>query len=378
MGLIVKLEFENGERTVEIDSNKKISFLDYDIDYDILMASMGDDETHEYKFYAKYSNEGLSALMHSYYLWDSHDHYKHPYHQDWTKTFVEAIEKQGVEVFGRGISDKEIARIIFDEYQDADNFMEFVNTFATEEEIAKWVTGWLGEAIREDNDSGTMAEILAHYLNIDDVEIELERNMYGADDHLWENTEQYFVTLKIFGEEIFKWSYITKYTISNPVTFDGFVQDDDDGYYESSDVWARERAESVVNDLGLAIPEIEKPDPPDHPTSDKNGEFAVLYIFGSEYSWDNKQDTWELVPYKTKRDAENAVELSGEIFEDQGDRDKYADKEDTFEMKILRRLTKEELAEREMARRQETLFEEQEEEDEWKEEWALLEPEETP
>lgn len=74
---------------------------------------------------------------------------------------------------------------------------------------------------------------------------------------------------------------------------------------------------------------------------------------------------YRVVPYKEMYEVDSAIELSEDLFDEQGDK-KHV------KMTILRRLTSGEQREREMEKRQEQLFE-AEEEPEWCDEWTPLE-----
>ena len=364
MGLVVELQFENGIRTVEIDDQNNIEFLDYNISYDETMAALGGEESDEVRFYRLFSEDGLDVMMQR--AWGRT---KARFSQDdciaWTLAFVKAIKEQGVEAFG-SLTEYDIAWKIFksDLSEDGGAFEEIVDSFASKETIAEWLIEWIKNAIsgsnRYQSDSHKIAEILKNYLEDGDVDVSVEEILYCNDDHSYENTECWRFRVDIKEKEVASWNEELQYRIWDPVGLSGGI-DYDRSDYDESNSDTREQAENVLSELGVEKPKIRDPEPPDHPETDPDGEFAVLYEFRAGYGDRDREYTNELVSYETRRQAEAAMEISEDMFKSDGN-------ENYVDMTIMRRLTPDE----KLARTQVDLFKKQVEHEEWEDEWTPL------
>lgn len=367
MGLIVELQFENGIRTVEIDDQNNIEFLDYNIAYDETMAALGGEESDEVRFYRLFPEDGLDVMMQR--AWGRT---KARFSQDdciaWTLAFVKAIKEQGVEAFG-SLTEYDIAWKIFksDLSEDSGVFEDIVDSFADKETVAGWLTEWLQNEISGSNryqgKSYKIAEILKNYLEDGDVAVSVEEILYCNDDRSYENTECWRFRIDIKDNEVASWNEELQYRIWDPVGLSGGVDHDHDGYDENNSD-TKDQAEGVLSELGVKKPEIRDPEPPDHPETDHDGDFAVLYEFGAGYGERQREYTKEFAPYATRRQCKDAIEISRDIFESDGN-------ENYVDMTIMRRLTPDEM----LLRTQVELFKKpakHEEREDWEDEWTPL------
>jgi hypothetical protein len=378
MGLILKLPFGNDIRKIEIDSEKNISFLDHDIEYDIAYMAMGGRESDEAKLFRLYEEMGPEAFMSTTPSeWSpSPDAFDKDTCRDWTLKFAQALNKQGVKKFGTRINDttKAHAEMIVQsglfEQDEFTGFSIYLNALADDEdEVVSWLVDWLKTAIenssRYEGDYEALASLINEYMDEDDVKVTVDEHLYCRDDASYENTQCWQYDLYVREESVYSWTVTRQSRIWNPVTFAGGEDTDyGDGDYE--EVAKQEHGESLANALSAPIPETSEPALPDHPESDESGNFAVLYEFGHDYSCYNKANEHEVIPYKTMYEADSAIELSGELFAECGD-------QNHVKMTILRRLTSDEKYERDMKERQGDFFDESEEEQEWHDEWTRLE-----
>jgi hypothetical protein len=380
MGLILKLPFEGGKRKIEVDSGRNIVFLDYDVAYEQAFAAMGGNESEEAKLARLYAARGVLAFMDPASSWrhDDPDSFDRDTCKDWTMRFVQALKKQGIEKYGTGrIADtlQDIARMIADsdlfEHDEFEGLKPYIDELADDEdEAVSWILAWLEEAVdnstRYEGSDGAFAKLLAEYLSDGDAVATVDEILYYGDDHSYENTDGWRFTISVRDQTLFSWTEARRAVIWNPVTFAG---GEDTDYQDESDVEKREKADSLADALGISIPDVREPELPDHPTSDEAGDFAVLYEFGDDYSCNDDRCSWEVVSYATQREADDAMELSGDIFNDMGD-------EGNVEMTLLRRLTPDEKYEHDMAKRQGGLFNEDEEPG-WHDDWTPWTPPES-
>ena len=378
MGLILKLPFGNDIRKIEIDSEKNISFLDHDIEYDIAYMAMGGRESDEAKLFRLYQTRGPVAFMDpaSSYRHEDPDSFERDTCKFWTMEFVKALKKQGIEKFGTGIGDtpKDIAEMIVNsglyEQDESGGLSTYLDVLADDEdEVVFWLVDWLKTAIenssRYEGNDEAIANLLNEYMDEDDIKVTVDEHLYCHDDASYENTQCWQYDLYVRDESVYSWTVTRQSRIWNPTTFSGGEDTDyGDGDYE--EVAKQEHGESLANALSASIPETSEPAIPDHPESDESGNFAVLYEFGHDYSCYNKANEHEVIPYKTMYEVDSAIDLSGDMFDEQGDK-KHV------KMTILRRLTPDEKYERDMKERQGDFFDESEEEQEWHDEWTLLE-----
>lgn len=291
MGLILRLPFENGVREIEIDSEKNIAFLGYDVNYDIAFKAMGGDESGEAKLFRLYQERGPIVFMDPSppYRYEDSGAFERDVCKDWTMKFVQAVRKQGIKKFGTGIGDahKDIAEMIVEsglfEQDEFDGLKIYLDVLADDDgEALEWLIDWLKVAIRnssryEGNDEA-LAHLINEYLSDDDVKVTVDETMYYRDDASYENTEHWQYDLYIRGEAVHSWTVTRQARIWNPVTFAGW-EDKDYGDSDEEELANQELGESLANILSASIPEVREPDLPDHPESDEAGDFAVLYEF---------------------------------------------------------------------------------------------------
>lgn len=325
MGLVVKLSFDEGDRLVEIDNYNNIRFLDFEIDYDLAMVEFGEEPTEEAILHREYQEKGLDAIIFS-----DNRHFQKFYCEDWTEAFVNAIQEQGAEEFASGLTNEAVAKMLYSHLMKEErDFMQLALRLAGEKPVIRWLIEDLKRLIDTDRDYqlDSYAWELGKLLNEGDVKVELEKYYaYGYEE--WEETLVGEYTLIIKGETITAWKHTLIIRIYDPVRFDTNVESDEEWDPESAR--KRDRVESVLNELGVEAPKLEDPEPPDHPERKKDGDFAVLY------EW--MMGTCKLVEYATLPDAKSAAELSGVIFERDGD-------EDSVNIRIMRRKTPEEMEE---------------------------------
>lgn len=356
MGLVIQLPFDNGIRTVEIDESKNIDFLDYDIELDQLRAELGERATDELVFYNTYQKRGFNSLVS-----------EESYFGGFATAFVDAIFEQGAAAYDPELTNEDIAKMFYEYtigYRENLNCSEWIIKLASEEKLVEWLLKDIEHEISSTSyHIIDLASILGPHINAsDDVEVKSDI-WYDPNTEMWENTIVGDFEVIILGKSIAKWREYLTYSIFDPVSFHGSVED-----WEDSDMTRiKDNTIELLRELEIEeeeIPKLKDPDPPDHPESDPDGEFAVLYEFDKRFDVE-----WILMQYKTLYDAREAEELSGYIFRRDGD-------EEHVTMTIMRKLTPEELRERDFKSRQIGFFKEpEEEEEEWRKEWAPLEEE---
>lgn len=329
MGLVVKLTFDEGDRLVEIDNSNNIRFLDFEVDYDLAMVEFGEDPTEEAMLYREYREKGLDAIIFS-----ENRKFQKYYCEDWTEAFVNAIQEQGAEEFDPGLTNEAVAKMLYSHLMEEDrDFMQQALRLAGEKPVIRWLIQDVKRLVDTDHDYqlDSYAWELRRLLNEGDVKVGLEKYYpYGYAE--WERTLVGEYTLLIKGEVITTWKHTLTIRIYDPVRFDADVESDEEWDPESAR--KRDRVESVLNELGVEAPKLDDPEPPDHPKRKKDGDFAVLYEFVGDFGVMNLKGTYKLVEYETLSDAERAAELSGDIFERDGEED--------VNIKLMRRRTPEE------------------------------------
>lgn len=352
MGLVLTIDFGNGERTIEIDGNKNITFLDYDIIHDLGAEEFGYRPTEESRFFKEYKEIGIEAFLRR---------------RVWAEEIIEAVMEFGDELLEIGFSKPSIARMLYrltlmnpdDEEEDyRDKIIELVG----EDQLVDWLLDSISAKLEEKwSNIDDLTSLIQPYISKEDINV--KEDIYYAESEAYENLKvgDYAVTIR--ENEIASWRLMTEYRIFDPIWFRGDVDSDfNEEGMEDKDSTMR----SFLGNFDIQLKEMTDPEPPDHPESDANGNFAVLYRFSEEHSGEYEAT---VVPYKDIWNAGEAVELSGYIFDRDGEGD-------FVEMTILRKPTPEELEakrlkehEQEMLERQEALFESEEEPEEEREDW---------
>jgi len=366
MGLVLTLEFKNGERTIEIDSDKNIEFLDYNVIHDLAAQEFGYPPTEESAFYENFKENGFEVFMK---------------HRWWVEAFVGVIIAHPEDVIEAGLSQEDTAKMLFrgtvndpDEQDYCDGVIDLVG----EEKLVEWLVEAISSALDERYGRiGQLADLIEPYITKEDIDVNEDADY--LDGEPWENTKVGDYSVTIDGHEAAKWRLMSEYRIYDPFWFRGEVDTDcgDDGKDSNIDGEMRD----FLSRFDIELSKFTDPAPPDHPESDDKGPFAVLYkCSGGPFHSSGDEDEITVVPYKDIFDADDAMELSGYIF----DRDTESD---YVEMAILRRQTPEELEarhlqehEQEFLAHQGALFDAEEEpEDEredWEDEWVLMTEEE--
>jgi len=367
MGLILKLPFDGRTRTIEIDSERNIRFLDHDdLVYEQAMVGFGGKESAEAKLFRLYGTKGARSLMEPtpVYYPERPDYFDRDTCKDWTMRFIQALKKQGFRAYGTGIEDTPfgIAEMIYYSgmAEELTEIKIYLDELADDEdEAASWVIDWLRESVSKmvkyEGHDAELAELLGEYLDADEFQVTVNEILYACNDSPYENTEAWRYKIAIRGETLLYWTECRRAVIWDPLTFKGGEVEEDP---DDECVVVRERGEELANAFGHDLPDVRPPELPDHPVSDEHGDFAVLYEFDDEYKC-------RVVPYASQDEAEQAVELSGAIFEDRGQ---------GVTMTLMRRLTREERPERTQVEMYDPDADE-EDEPEWRDEWAPLEPE---
>jgi hypothetical protein len=365
MGLVLTLEFKNGERTIEIDSDKNIEFLDYNVIHDLAAQEFGYPPTEESTFYENFKEDGFEVFLK---------------HRWWLEAFVGVIIAHPGDVMEAGLSQEDTAKMLFrstindpDEQDYCDEVIDLVG----EEKLVEWLAEAISSVLDErDGRIDQLADLIEPYITKEDIEV--GENIWYEDGEPWENTKVGDYSVTIDSHEAAKWQIIVRYRIYDHVGFTGDVDADfTDEKANNTDSEMRK----FLSRFDIELAEFTDPEPPDHPERDENGPFAVLYKLSADhFGTHSGEDENIVMRYKDIFDADNAMELSGYIFDRDGD-------SDYVEMAILRRLTPEELEarhlqehEQEFLAHQGALFDAEEEpEDEredWEYEWVLMTEEE--
>ena len=355
MGLVLTLEFKNGDRTIEIDGDKNIAFLDYDVTFDIASHEFGYPETEEAKFYRAYRDDGVDPTFIQ--------------RREWMDVLVEAIRNRAEEAWSAGFDKEEVAKLLYYEtLRDEDNdYRDDIIEIVGEGQLVDWLIDSLADKLGEKySNIDDLTNLIEPYINKDDITVS-ENIGYDQNSNSYENMKVGDYSVSIGGKQIASWRIMSAYQIYDPVGFNGNVDSDfNDEGAEDKDSTVR----SFLETFDIKLAEFKDPEPPDHPESDEDGDFAVLYQLDPYHFGHGYEDNSNIVvPYKTLSNAEDAMELSLDIFRRDGD-EKYVD------MTIMRRLTDAEQYERDMARRQMRLIDDEHQPEEWEDEWVLMTEEE--
>ena len=347
--LTVPIEIDGQEEQIkmEIFPDKSIDFTDYDFDADAIAVELGDDPSVVYEFYKGYDGfvvRGLSLFARK---------------PEWAEELYYAIRRQGLsgfsqegylnflkiclekgwddddkfqpkEVLKNELSQEEYVELLQDLISDDSFRWDFFDPI---EEIIEIISeedfvDWLIEAIKKDvegagskgyyhSKGGHLASILRDYIESGDVEVTEEfLDMYSVEDEYTSAVGRKYC-FYIMGQEIGCWKTVVECRIYDPIGFYSDCEKWEAGTY-GDEYEIADALSYVISEFDVEEMELDDPEPPDHPTPDPGGDYAVAYFLKKPSHYGIHHPEWTLVPYASKFDATEAAELSKIIIERDG------------------------------------------------------------
>lgn len=305
MGLIVELEFGNGFRKVEIDGDKNARFVD-----DLPVKP----DSWEAGFIKDYSEHGIEAVVHSR-VGKLRDYW----HDEWVETFVSAVLEQGPEAFDESMDGTDFAKRLYGFAYESDDYdyIQHALKFEAKEKVIGWMIRDLIEAIRTRGyhhpSASDIARAMVGHVDTDDINIKLSES--GVEHYGRRSIQHADYTVSVLGRDVANWTEEAICEIGDPVTFRGYVDED---YYISPDNGDTIRSNTIdfLSELDLSLPESSQPGPPDHPEPVKDGEYGVIHEYDEDFDmFPDMAGTWEVATFGSATDAENAVALAVEVYE---------------------------------------------------------------
>jgi hypothetical protein len=369
MGINLVLPFGEGDETeyveMTIHPDRTITFPLYDIEHDEMCVDLlGEKPSPVYEFYKGYG--GFSSIGLKRFARTS-------YRTSLAEILVEAIQEQGL----GGFSEEEYTKFLKDCLQNEFRFgfepldmlknrlskEEYIKLLKElvadegiqgrlsfdpedllleeidEDEFKKWLIEEIIKDIKETDEyknqrmryyssnAGYLAKYLKNYIDIEDEEEflidETGLDFYNTGEvyDMWRNVVGKEYCLWLFNTKVTCWRKVVETEILDPISFNSNTEEWEPEAM-GPEYLMSDTLQSVLYNLDVEEPELDDPEPPDHPEPDEDGDYAVAYLLKSENGIFMKTQ-WAIVPYQSENDAGLAVELSDSIMDKDGDRESF-------------------------------------------------------
>jgi len=343
MGINLVLPFDIDGETEYVEMtlhpDRTITFPHYDIEHDEVLVELGE-KSPVYDFYFKpwdsYSNLGIMKLAER---------------DDWADALVGAVRKQGLGDFAKERYVKFFLKCMskgsgstFDPLEEIqkllteDEYIDFLKSCVRSEyaidfdfepadilvdiigkdDFVNWLLDELiSEIVKGDlvSKASNIASYVEDYTFSDDRDITEEWiNFYEENEYT--NTIGKRYCLHINDKEIACWNIVVESRIIDPIGFHADVEQWGSEY--GPEYGVPDNVSSVLSELGMEEPELDDPEPPDHPEPDADGEYATIYLVKDVF---HNAPYWAIVPYESDFDATEAAELSAIILGRDGERE---------------------------------------------------------